>query len=190
MKKILISIILASFCFSAFAGVFIQQDYEGVGGFMSFRHDCFNTENPNTIDDPSFAGLAGFSTTYGWEFNSKDVSVPFHFFAGFDLGLDFYGLFGMPVAGFSWNMIEIGNCNLELEFSAGAGYTAGLFGGMFFTTQESLDLLIMKNNRKGVYGGFGITNINFPVMRIFKGYGTFSHNTAYVGAKFFAGYKF
>lgn len=190
MKKLLISIILASFCFSAFAGVFIQQDYEGVGGFMSFRHDCFNTEKPDTIEDPCFAGLAGFSATCGWEFNSKDVSVPFHFFAGFDLGLDFYGLSWMPVAGVSWNMAEIGNCNLELDFSTGAGYTAGILGGMFFRTQNSLDVQFMKNNRKGLYGGLGITNVNFPVVRIYKDFGTFRYNTTYIGAKFFAGFRF
>ncbi|MCQ2573022.1 MAG: hypothetical protein MJ182_03915 [Treponema sp.] len=190
MKKILISVILSCFCFSVFAGVFIQQNDDGVGGLMSFRHDCFNTETPDTIDDPSFTGVAGFSATCGWEFNSSKISAPVHFSVGFDVGVDFYGLSFMPVAGFSWNLLEIGNFNLELDFSTGAGYTAGILGGMFFKTQNSLDVLFMKNNRKGFYSGLGITNVNFPVLRIYKDYGTFINNNTYIGAKFFAGFRF
>lgn len=189
MKKIIISLVLTGLCFSAFANIFIQQDVKGVGSFFDIDHDCFDLETPDSFST-NFTALAGSCITAAWEFNSKDTEAPVHFFAGFDVGIVYVGGSLAPVAGLTWDLAKIGNCNLSLMASVEVGGAFALLGGIFLLEQNNLDLIITPKDRRGFFGGIGLTNINMPDLRIYHDYGYTLTNMGYFGGRILAGYRF
>jgi len=188
MKKLITGIIFACVCFTASAKVFVQADANVCGAFITHRHDCFNQVQKNYFD-PDFNAFNGCSVASGWEFNSKDTETPFHWFTGFDVGFDYYGFTFMPVVGLNWTCLNLGSWNMELSATAAAGVTAGIFGDYYFTSQTSLDLIFCKNSRNGLYGGIGLTNLNIPDGRYYKGYGLVYTTAAYLGPRLIAGVR-
>ncbi|MCQ2592318.1 MAG: hypothetical protein MJ188_05995 [Treponema sp.] len=104
--------------------------------------------------------------------------------------MKYIGIAVLPMAGMNWTVAELGKLNLELTATVEADCMIGLFGQIYFGNQNSLDLILRGKTRRGFYGGIGITNLNIPILRIYKDYGMVYYNHCYLGGKILVGYKF
>lgn len=160
MKKIFITLIALCLCTSAFARIRTQIDTECLAG----KFDYQKSENPS-LADGLHTNFEFFNSTFSlglmWEFdtdNPKDL----HFYIGGNTGLSDYGFPLCVVGGLNKKLCDLGALRLEMDASFELGSCIGLYSDCYLFNQENLDFLLMKNNRKGLFGGIGISNYFMP----------------------------
>lgn len=188
IRKLFLTALLFGLCSSCFARIMVQQDYEGVGAFLDFSHNCFNKVTPNE-SEASFSGFGGFSATIGWEFNTDNLDSPIHFYVAGDCGLSMVGFPLLAVGGLNYRLHDFGKVALELDGSLALGPIFGLYGSVDIFEQLSANVLLMKSDRRGLYGGLGVTFMNMPYLAFYKGYGAKFTSYSYAGARFVLGLK-
>lgn len=169
VKKIISILFILGLCTSAFARIRTQVDTECLAG----KFEYLKCEIPSEVDGftSDFDLLnSSFSLGLMWEFdtdNTKDL----HFYVGGNLGLSDYGFPLCVVGGLNKKLCDLGSLRLEMDASFEIGPCFGLYYDCYFFNQENLDFLLMKENRKGLFGGIGISNYFIPWIRNREGFG-------------------
>lgn len=189
MKKIILMFGLFSLCSFMFARPIFQQDVLGPGVFTEYTKNAFNTLDPVYLDS-DFEPAFGFNGAFIWEFDSnekKDV----HFYTGFETGLN--GLW-IPLslsAGFSYKLFDLDWATVELNSTVQGGCMFPLIDYYYFAyIKTAFDVVMMKPNRRGLYGGIGITDFILPDIYLYKDYGANVFLLNYAGVHVVAGYRF
>lgn len=189
MKKILLSLIIFISSFSAFSNIMVQGNFAPCAGLTYFAHSCFETDAPSFFD-MGITLPADLDFSIMWEFSGEDTEKDFHLFTGLNVGLPFlFYIQVSPIVGFSKNLLKLNNWRLEMVTSGQIGVSASLFGNDNFYFQENLDFVFLKNNRKGLYAGVGVTNLNIIRSDLFVGYGTITEITSGFALRLLAGVR-
>lgn len=172
-KSILIVAILSIFTFFGFAGVYLNSDMTGFGGYFGVDYDCFAEGKKLTVT-PQWEIFGGASMGLGWEFDTRDTELDNHWYAGVNTGFEMVGLSFAGVGGFTHKLGEFGPFRMELDTSLKVGtiipiVTSGLV--YYGYVNPSVDVILMGKKRTGFFGGLGISNINFFTGKTYKNYG-------------------
>lgn len=190
MKKILLTILMCGFCSGLFAGVMIKTNDSVAGAYLGFTHTN-DYAFDNVKNEFYFGGgfIPQFSLGVMYEFKSADLK-PFHFNLGWKAGLEMVTLGTGPDIGFSYMLTNTEKMRIELDANLEAivGITIGDVTSSFL--QSSCNVLFMPLNRKGFFGGAGISTVGAASFVEYKQYKRVSDVFILPALQFVLGYRF
>lgn len=189
MKKTILILAIFSLCSFMFARPIIQQEFMGVGLFTEYKHNPFNTIEPDYLSN-EFAPFEGFAGAFMWEFNSS-ADVPMHFYTGIETGLEICGFPLSVLGGFTYKLFDLNWAVVELNTTIQGGILSEIFEGYVYGYgKASVDVVMMGKKRRGLYGGIGLVDFIIPDFYFYKDYGTNVFILNYAGLRVVAGFRF
>lgn len=159
MKRFIsITIVLLAFCSSSFARIMLQADMGTIGNLSLAKRDF---ETADVISrEFDFTEFGFFDVGTYWEFKS-DTPKKIHYFIGSTIGLayDVGGYIGLS-NGINYTISTSDKVTAELSFTLDAGICTDIFTSMGLYGKFGCNVLFMAPNRKGLYGGAGITSFS------------------------------
>lgn len=189
MKKIILILGLLSLCSFIFARPIFQQDVLGPGLFTEYDKSAFNKTDPAYFGS-EFQPFFGFNGAIIWEFNSSN-GKDFHFYTGLETGLEGIGIPLSILGGFSYKLFDLDWATIELNSTIQGGCMFPIIDYYYFAyIKTAFDIVMMKPNRRGLYGGIGITDFILPDIYLYKDYGASVFLLNYAGVHVVAGFRF
>lgn len=157
MKKNFLIIAIFTMCSLCFARVISQVDVNEFTNEFVYNFAEIEREGADSIEY-DFATVGGFFASLMYEFNSESVEDRIHYLAGASFGLAGWGFPACLDFGVCCGLKDFEKLRIEMLGTIRVGSSLGLFGGADFYTKQSVDVVLMNKNRRGLYGGFGFTN--------------------------------
>ncbi len=184
VKKILLFFVLIFLAGSVFANIEFCQTVSGVGlGIESVHYYDYYKQNCE------FLPFTGLDISVLWEFNSSDMKAV-HYSTGFSFGIGLGFNYAIP---FHVNYCFFSKDKIRLEYQTKfliGIMQAPLIGYIYPYLNISPCVILMKENRKGLYLATGLKFETASWFYIREGYGLQEDITALISLELGIGLKF